>query len=61
MTDTEMVCLLLFGCIVAMVVLALLLAGVRDMLCNIDYDLSLRNMREYCEGKRYFYTTEDDD
>ena len=60
MTDCEMVCLLLFFMIGAVLMCAGMLAGVRDMLCNIDYDLCMRNMREYCEGKREVVTTEND-
>lgn len=40
---------------------AAMLAGIRDLLCNIDYDLSLRNMREFCEGRREYVTIENDD
>ena len=40
---------------------ASMLAGIRDMLCNIDYELNLRNMREFCEGRREYVTIENDD
>lgn len=60
MTDYEMICILLFALAGAVLVCAGMLAGIRDMLCNIDYDLCMRNMREYCETKREHFTKENE-
>lgn len=62
MDDLVMLELLLFFLVCALVLVAFILAGVRDELANIDYELSTRNLFELWDrGQREFYTTDFED
>lgn len=62
MDDLVMLELLLFFVVCALVLVAFMLAGVRDELANIDYELSTRNLFELWDrGQREFYTTDFED
>ena len=55
MTDTELLCVMVFAVFVGLVIVAYMLAGMRDSLTNIDYELCQANLRELEEkGKRLF-------
>lgn len=51
MSDYEMVCLMLFLVFTSLLICCGMLAGIRDCLANIDYDLCTRNMVFFCQGK----------
>lgn len=51
MSDYEVLCLMLFLICSALIVCVCMLAGIRDCLANIDYDLCTRNMVFFCKGK----------
>lgn len=46
MADYETVCILLFLICAALMLCALMLSGIRDSLCNIDYELATRNLAD---------------
>lgn len=46
MLDFETLCILLFLILAALILCALMLAGIRDSLCNIDYELATRNIAD---------------
>lgn len=55
MTDTELLCVMVFAVFVGLVIVAYMLAGMRDALTNIDYELCQTNLRELEDkGKRVF-------
>lgn len=55
MTDTELLCVMVFCVFVGLVIVAYMLAGVRDSLTNIDYELCQANLLEREDkGKRVF-------
>ncbi len=55
MTDTELLCVMVFAVFVGIIIVAFMLAGMRDALTNIDYELCQTNMRELeGKGKRVF-------
>ena len=55
MTDVELLCVMTFCVFVGLVIVAYMLAGMRDALTNIDYELCQTNMRELeGKGKRVF-------
>lgn len=53
MTDVELLCVMTFCVFVGLVIVAYMLAGMRDALTNIDYELCQTNVREL-EDKRVF-------
>lgn len=55
MTDVELLCVMTFCVFVGLVIVAYMLAGMRDALTNIDYELCQANSRELEDkGKRVF-------
>lgn len=55
MTDVELLCVMTFCVFVGLVIVAYMLAGMRDALTNIDYELCQTNVRELeGKGKRVF-------
>ena len=55
MTDTELLCVMVFAVFIGLVIVAYMLAGMRDSLTNIDYELCQSNLRELEDrGKRVF-------
>lgn len=55
MTDVELLCVMTFCVFVGLVIVAYMLAGIRDSLTNIDYELCQTNLRELKDkGKRVF-------
>ena len=55
MTDVELLCVMTFCVFVGLVLVAYMLAGMRDSLTNIDYELCQANLRELEDkGKRVF-------
>lgn len=55
MTDTELLCVMVFAVFVGLIIVAFMLAGMRDSLTNIDYELCQANLRELeNKGKRVF-------
>ncbi len=55
MTDTELLCVMTFCVFLGLVIVAYMLAGMRDALTNIDYELCQTNVRELeGKGKRVF-------
>ena len=55
MTDTELLCVMTFAVFVGIIIVAFMLAGMRDALINIDYELCQANLRELEDkGKRVF-------
>lgn len=46
MTDTELLCVMTFCVFGGLVIVAYMLAGMRDALTNIDYELCQANLRE---------------
>lgn len=55
MTDTELLCVMVFAVFIGQGIVAYMLAGMRDSLTNIDYELCQANLRELEDrGKRLF-------
>lgn len=55
MTDVELLCIMTFCVFVGLVIVAYMLAGMRDSLTNIDYELCQANLRELKDkGMRVF-------
>lgn len=55
MTDTELLCIMVFAVFVGLIIVAFMLAGMRDALTNIDYEICQHNLRNLEDkGKRLF-------
>lgn len=55
MTDTELLCVMTFCVFLGLVIVAYMLAGMRDALMDVDYEICQMNLRELeNRGKRLF-------